>query len=315
MPDDDQRPSTLAAKRVLVTGGSSGIGLTAARRLGEAGARVVLLARGEEGLTEAAGRVPGCAGVVAADAGRAEEAHRAVDEAAALLGGLDAVVAGAGAAAYGPFAEMEAADYERTVMITLIGMMNTAHAALPHLETSRGTLVVVGSVAGRLPVPWLAAYAAAKHGVRGFVRSLDGELRAQRRPVAVALIAPGPVDTRFWQRARTADGRLPPEIRGAYRPDDVAAEVVRAIASGGRLERTVGGLMLPAIVLDALIPNLIQFPLGVAARLGWRNRERHEPSPEDALAQPTTSAEARGGLSSRASMLQKLREAVTLRPR
>lgn len=56
-------------------------------------------------------------------------------------------------------------------------MVNTAHAALPHLESTAGALVAVGSVAGRVPTPWLAVYAAAKHGVRGFVRSLDAELR------------------------------------------------------------------------------------------------------------------------------------------
>lgn len=312
---DTERQLRLRGLRVLITGGSSGIGLTAARQLGEAGARVALLARGEEGLAEAAQQVPHCAGVVVADVSHAEDAHRAVDEAAALLGGLDAIVAGAGAGAYGPFAEMEPDDYLRTINITLLGMVNTAHAALTHLEATRGTLVVIGSVAGRTPVPWLASYAAAKHGVRGFVRSLDAELRAQRRPVSLALIAPGPVDTPFWRRARTPDGRLPPEIRGAYRPEDVAAEILRALASPGRLERTVGGLMLPALLLDALIPNLLQRPLGVAARLGWRARAGQQPSSDDGLAQPTTVARAGGGLLSRPSILGKLRDTFSVRAR
>jgi NAD(P)-dependent dehydrogenase (short-subunit alcohol dehydrogenase family) len=311
MPTHDERIDGL---RIIITGGSSGIGLSTAQRLGRAGAQVVLLARGADGLADAATRVPGCAGIVIADVGDAKQAHRAVEEAVGLLGGLDVTVAAAGAGAYGPFLDMDAEDYARTVTVTLIGIMNTAHAAVPHLEASGGTLVVVGSVAGRVPVPWLAAYTAAKHGVRGFVRSLDAELRAARRGVSIALIAPGPVDTPFWRRAPTPDGRLPPEIRGAYRADDIAAEIVRAIATPGRLERTVGGLMLPAILLDALVPNLVQAPLGMLARLGWRAREGQERSDDDGLVQPTTHARTDGGLLARPSGLQKQRGLVTTRP-
>lgn len=300
-----------AGLRVLITGGSSGIGLITARQLGAGGARTVLLARGETGLKDAVASVAHCAGVIRADVSDAEQTHRAVAEATDLLGGLDAVVAAAGAAAYGPFAEMETDDYERTIGITLLGMMNTVHAALPPLERTHGTLVVVGSVAGRLPIPWLAAYAAAKHGVRGFVRSLDAELRVQRRPVRLALVAPGPVDTPFWVGARTPDGRLPPEIRGAYRAEEVADEILRALKARDRLERTVGGLMLPVIVLDALVPNLLQLPIAIAARLGWRAREHHDASADDALSQPTEQARVGGGLHSRPSALQALRDAIT----
>ncbi|MBV9338903.1 MAG: SDR family NAD(P)-dependent oxidoreductase [Solirubrobacterales bacterium] len=295
-------------KRVLITGGSSGIGLSVAEQLDRAGARVVLVARGREGLDSAAERLSRCAGTIAADVSDPAAVNDAVARAAQLLGGgLDAVVANAGAAAYGPFADMAPDDYGRTIATTLLGMINTAHAAIPQLERTRGTFVVVGSVAGRVPTPWLASYAAAKHGVRGFVRSLAVELRALRKPVRLALIAPGPVDTPFWRRARTSDRRLPPELRGAYRPDDVAAEVVRAIEGRGRTERTVGGLMVPAVFVDALAPNLVLGPLGVLARLGWRRREQSPPSHEDGLAQPTRSARRSGGLVSRPSLLARTR--------
>jgi NAD(P)-dependent dehydrogenase (short-subunit alcohol dehydrogenase family) len=291
--------------RVLVTGGSSGIGLTISQQLADRHAQVAILARGQEGLAEAAAKTGALP--ITADVTDSAQTSAAIDEAVDRLGGLDAVVACAGAAAYGPFAEMSPDDYKRTVAITLVGLINTAHAALPHLERSRGTLVAVGSVAGRIPAPWLSAYAAAKHGVRGFMRSLDGELRAQRRPVSLALIAPGPVDTPFWVRARTPDRRLPPEIRGAYPPEDVAREVIRALAAPGRLERTVGGLMNLAIAADSLAPNLTQIPLGIIARLGWRARQRRPLSGADALSEPTRSAETSGGLSQRGSLLQRAR--------
>ncbi|HWD65074.1 MAG TPA: SDR family NAD(P)-dependent oxidoreductase [Solirubrobacteraceae bacterium] len=298
----------LSGLRVLITGGSSGIGLAVAEQLAAQNARLAILARGGAAVTEAAGRT-GAVGLTA-DVTDPAQLAQAVDQAAAQLGGLDAVVACAGVGAYGPFADMQPPDYEQVVQITLVGLLNTAHAAIPHLEASRGTLVAIGSVAGRLPAPWLSAYAAAKHGVRGFMRSLDAELRAQRRPVSLALIAPGPVDTPFWVRARTPDHRLPPEIRGAYPADDVAREVLRALAAPRRLERTAGGLMNVAIALDSLAPNLTQIPLGVLARLGWRSRHKRPISSEDALTQPAQTAERSGGLTTRRSLLQLLRDGI-----
>jgi NAD(P)-dependent dehydrogenase (short-subunit alcohol dehydrogenase family) len=297
-------------RRVAITGGSSGIGLATARRLIEDGAHVVLIARGADGLADADRKLGGAA-TISADVAAPAAIHDALAQAAELLGGLDAVVAAAGAASYGPFVASAADDYERTIRTTLLGLVNTAHAALPHLQATRGSLVVVGSVAGRLPTPWLATYAAAKHGVRGFVRSLACELRALRVPVAVSLIAPGPVDTPFWRRARTPDRRLPPELRGVYRAEDVAAEITRALYAPGRVERTVGGLFGPAIIVDALMPNRVLPTLGVLARLGWRARHRSPRSDEDGLSGPTTTAEQSGGLSSRGSSLRKLRDLAT----
>jgi NAD(P)-dependent dehydrogenase (short-subunit alcohol dehydrogenase family) len=297
----------LNGKRVLVTGGSSGIGLATAGRLADAGARVMLLARGERGLADAAEQISACAGTISADVSDAAAVSDAVERAVGLLGGLDVVVANAGAGAYGPFRELAVEDVERTIRITLLGMINTAHAALPHLERTGGVLVVVGSIAGRLPTPWLAGYAAAKHGVRGFVRSLECELRAQHSAVRLALVAPGPVDTPFWRRVPTPDGRLPPEIRGAYRADDVATEILRAISTPGRLERSLGGAMAIAALIDAFIPNLVLVALGAGARLGWRGREERPSSSADGLSQPTVKARRDGGLVSRPSILTRVR--------
>jgi NAD(P)-dependent dehydrogenase (short-subunit alcohol dehydrogenase family) len=301
------RAKSIAGLRVLITGGSSGIGLVTARQLVEAGARVILVARGTTGLSDAASTLGG-ATIIAGDVGDPSAIDHAIEQAASHLGGLDAVIANAGAATYGPFMESAAEDYQQTIRTTLLGVVNTAHAALPHLERSHGTLVVVGSVAGRLPTPWLSAYAAAKHGVRGFVRSLMCELHALRKPIRVALITPGPVDTPFWRRARTTDGRLPPELRGAYRAEEVAAEVLRALRGPPRLERTLGGLYVPAIILDALVPNRVIRPIGVGARLAWRSREHRQRNADDAFAQPTVVARQRGGLSRRVSILRKLRD-------
>lgn len=293
--------------RVLITGGSSGIGLACARDLSAAGARVVLLSRGGDALEQAAAQLDPPAAHVVADVADRDQVGTAVDETARLLGGLDAVISNAGAAAYGPFTEMSPDDYRRTIDITLVGMLNTAHAALPHLERTRGTLLVVGSIASRVPTPWLAAYTAAKHGVRGFTRTLATELHALGKPVQVALVLPGPVDTPFFERARSTDGRLPNKLRGVYRPQDVAAEVTRMLRRP-RLERTVGGAMAAAALFDALAPSLSVRAISPVAKLGWRKRESRPASGPDALSEPVKVPELDGDLPSRPSVARKLRD-------
>jgi NAD(P)-dependent dehydrogenase (short-subunit alcohol dehydrogenase family) len=302
-----QREKSLAGRRVVITGGSSGIGLVCARTLAAAGVHLALIARGDDALERVARTLDPPALAVPADVTDPAELQAAVARAASSLGGLDAVVANAGAAAYGPFIDMEPQDYSRTLDIVLTGTLNTAHAALPHLRRTHGTLVIIGSVAGRVAVPWLAPYAAAKHGVRGFARSLQAELRALGVPVNVALVAPGPVDTPFWRHAHTTDGRLPPRVDVAYRSEDVAAEVVRALHSP-RTERTVGGVMAAWAFVDAVAPHFALRLTGAIARLGWRKRQRRPANDVNALAGSVASTDAGGGWHTRPSLMRKLRD-------
>jgi NAD(P)-dependent dehydrogenase (short-subunit alcohol dehydrogenase family) len=307
MAHEAPQRDAVAGKRVLITGGSSGIGLACAHELTARGARVALLARGDEALEQAAAALDGAVKVLTADIVDPIAMQRALAEAAQALGGLDAVIANAAAAVYGPFVDMSPDDYRRTIENTLLGMLNTAHAALPHLEPTSGRLVVVGSSAGRVPTPWFSAYTAAKHGVRGFVRTLQIELRALGSPVSVALVAPGAVDTPFWRRARTTDGRAMPRVFGAYRPEDVATEVVRAL-HGSRTERTVGGLVSSWALVDALAPNAASRVAARLAKLGWHKRENRPVNRADSLTEPLTRARQRLGFRTRPSIAVKLRD-------
>lgn len=263
--------------RVLITGASSGIGAEVARRLARRGDDLVLVARGEEGLrkTLAAVRELGAyAAVVHADVTDRDQIQDAVDAGAAELGGLDAVIANAGAAAYGLFGEMDPDDFERTIAVTLIGAANTARAALPHLERTGGVLVATGSVGALHPLPMLGGYSAAKHGLRGLMNSLRLELRATGSRVRVALVHPGPVDTPFWVNVTPAS-RMPPEIpqQAAYDPAQVAKALVRAIDQP-RPERVVG-LAMRAL---GLVPRPLRDAVLVqAARVALRNPGDDEP--------------------------------------
>lgn len=255
--------------RVLITGASSGIGAELARRLARRGDDLVLVARGRDGLEKVADEVREAGGyalIETADVTDREALEAAVGRGAEALGGLDAVVANAGAAAYGLFAEMDAEDVDRTFEVTLNGAVNTARAALPFLEESGGVLVVTGSVGGIHPLPMMSAYTAAKYGVRGFFHALRLELRASGSRVRVALVHPGPVDTPFWVNVTPVDGmppNMPPQI--AQSPERVAKAIVRALEQP-KPERVVGALMkalavVPRPVRDYVLTQAVRYSL------------------------------------------------------
>ena len=230
------------AKRVLLTGASSGIGLAAARAFADAGCDLALLARHPGGLDVAAQVVRSRgrrAVVLPCDVSDQAAVDAAVATAERELGALDVVVANHAAPVFGPFAEVEQRDFDRCVEVTFLGTVNVVRAALPALERSHGVLVATGSLMTKIPLPTFSSYAASKHAVRGFLNSLRIELRAQGSPVRIAMLHPGAVDTPFWRNATSATGRqprLPPE---GYQPIVIARGLV-ALASAPRAEVTIG---------------------------------------------------------------------------
>jgi short-subunit dehydrogenase len=272
--------------RVLITGASSGIGAELARRLAKRGDDVVLVARGREGLEKVAGEIRAAGGfavIETADVTDRDELQGAIDRGAEALGALDAVVANAGAAAYGLFKDMDPEDVDRTFAVTLNGAVNTARAAIPHLEETQGTLVVTGSVGGIHPLPMLSAYTAAKYGVRGFFHALRVELRATGSKVRVALVHPGPVDTPFWVNVTPVD-RMPPEFppQVTQSPERVAKAIVRALDQP-RPERVVG-LAMRAL---AIVPRPVRdYALTQVTRFALNNPGEDDREPGRAIWEP-----------------------------
>jgi NAD(P)-dependent dehydrogenase (short-subunit alcohol dehydrogenase family) len=216
-------------QRVLVTGGSRGIGLAVATAFAAQGARVAVHSR--SGVLP---ELPGSGHVgVAGELSDAAEVARFVEEAAAALGGIDVVVNNAGvyeeldplAATYDEWQQ----HWRRTVDIDLLGAAWVAFCALPHLLASEaGRIVNVGSRGASRGEPTAVAYAAAKAGLTAMGQSLAVALAPHG--VAVGAVLPGFVETDM--AASILDGPRGDDVRRQSpagrvgRPDEVAAAVL-----------------------------------------------------------------------------------------
>lgn len=205
------RAEPLADLPVIVTGGASGLGAAVACRLAAAGAAVTVLDRRPVG-----GGLP-AVDVDLADGRAAEDAvTRVADEA----GGLWAVVTCAGVDVPGRLDEVDAARWERTVAVNLLGTAAVVRAALPWLRPVRGRVVTVASTLGHRAVSDATAYCASKFGVVGFSRALTAELRGE---VGVTMLTPGGMQTAFFDERD--DRYKPPSDLGLCDPADVAEAV------------------------------------------------------------------------------------------
>lgn len=216
--------STLADRRVLVTGGSSGIGASVADAVVNAGGRVALLARRAERLAELTTRLTPHVTAVTCDITEEAAVPGAVDGAVEWLGGLDALVNSAGVFTAGPVADMDPAAWRSMFEVNVLGLLNVTRACIPHLGDRPGASVVnISSLSGRrVPRPTSGVYAATKFAVHALSEGLRQELSP--RGIRVTTVAPGLVDTDI--AAEWPDDPDSAAFRERLRADGLPAEAV-----------------------------------------------------------------------------------------
>ncbi len=227
----------LAGRGGLITGGSSGIGLAAARVLAGAGARLVLVARGRARLEAEAARLGAAAAAAdVADAGAVARLAGLVER--ALGGTPDFVVNAAGAFELAAVAEATVESFDRQVGVNLRAPFLLARAFLPAmLVRGSGHLLTVGSVAGRQGFPHNGAYAASKFGVRGLHAVLDAELRGTG--VRATLVEPAATDTPLWDGVEAGVHPGLPPREAMLRPESVADAVLFALTRPAEVDLRV----------------------------------------------------------------------------
>lgn len=288
----NQKP--LDRQVVVITGASSGIGLTTARSAAAKGAKVVLAARNAEALGRVVAEITDLGGqaiAVTADTGRRADVQAVADAAVARFGGIDTWVNNAGMTIYGRLEEVSDADHERLVQTNLWGYVYGSLVAVSAMRASGGALVNVGSIASDIAFPLQGMYCATKHAVRGFTDALRMELEEEGAPISVSLVKPASIDTPLPQHARNYldhEPDLPPPV---YSPEEVAAAILHAATHPVR-DLYVGGGGRAFTLLGAAAPSLYDRLSPAIMALQTRREPPREPA--GGLHVSNTNAKARG---------------------
>ena len=200
---------------VLVTGGSSGLGAAVVEAVQAAGGRPVVLDR----VAPEAGGEHEIVDLADARAGEA-----AVRRVAARTGGIDAIVTAAGTDRCGRLEDVPGEDWDRVVLVNLLGTVAVVRAGLPYLAESHGKVVTVASTLGLRALSDATAYCASKFGVVGFTRALAAETQGR---VGVTLLIPGGMHTHFFDD-RDEQYKPGPDAK-LNQPEHVAQTVLFAL--------------------------------------------------------------------------------------
>jgi NAD(P)-dependent dehydrogenase (short-subunit alcohol dehydrogenase family) len=215
--------ASMTERIVFITGAGSGIGRACAELMRERGVGVIAGVRDEAERVAVQERGDDVEASVVFDVRDARAVERGAAETLERIAGraLVGVVNSAGIVVAGPLELLPDEDLRRQFDVNVFGLMNVTRAFLPRLRDDGGRVVNIGSVAGRLSVPFTGAYSASKFAVRSLSDALRLELAGAG--VHVALVEPGPIATPIWRTSLEAgqqlEDRLGEQVERLYGPE------------------------------------------------------------------------------------------------
>jgi short-subunit dehydrogenase len=302
----------IAGRTFVITGASSGFGRGVALKLAGYGGQVVLAARRAAVLEEVAEQARAAGGqalVVPTDVAMPEQVAALADAARGRFGRIDVWINNAGIGALGRFEEIPIEDHARVVDVNLKGVIYGSHAALQQFRRQGyGTLVNLGSVESRVPLPYHASYSATKHAIAGLDGALTQELRlsgAER--IKVVTIMPWAVDTPYWEHTANYTGHTPRMVLMDDAQKAVDAIVWAAIHPSK--EVTVGWKAEVSVLGDQFLPGLTErFSADILHRAQMEAAPPAPPTP-GALHQPMPGGTGvEGGVRARMEQEDRARE-------
>ena len=251
----------MVSKLVLVTGASSGIGEATAKRYGQRGAHVLLLARNAEKLDDVAEAVRREGGSAASYPVDLTDASAIAETSARIkreAGTPDILINNAGAGRWRPFLETTAAEALSMIEVPYLAAFNLTRAFLPEMLKRRsGAIACITSPASYLAWPNAAAYIAARHALLGFTEALRADVKG--KGIAVTLVVLGTVDSPYWENNPGSREHVPagnPILAPILSPEEAAEAIFRGVE--GRKRRVVKPAIFRALfLLNALAPRLV----------------------------------------------------------
>jgi short-subunit dehydrogenase len=270
---------------IVITGATSGIGLTTSRMAARRGARLVLAARNEDALQKLASEINEAGGdaiYVVADVGIETDVDRIATEALKKFGGFDTWVNNAGVSIYGKLEDVPIADMRRLFETNLWGTIYGSLAAAKNLKTNGGAIINVGSTLSDRAIPLQGIYCSSKHAVKGFTDALRMELEADDLPIAVSLIKPAAIDTPYKEHSRNYIDISPENPPPVYAPDTVAEAILHCATNPVR-DVFVGAAAKAHSMLGKFAPRTFDRVMETTLLGQTRSGEPAEPTPLEGL--------------------------------
>jgi len=289
---------------IVITGASSGIGLTTARMAAEQGAKLVLASRNGDALDQLASelRRQGCqVATVAADVGNANDVERIGASAMERFGRIDTWVNNAGVGTFGRLEEVALEDHIRLFQTNFWGVVNGSLEAVKRMKTrGGGALINVGSEVSDRAAPLQGMYAASKHAVKGFTEALRMELEKEEAPISVTLVKPAAIDTMFALHAKNymeKEAALPAPV---YAPE-IVAKAILYCAQHPKRDIFVGGASKLVSSGNAYMPRLLDKYMNASMFKQSKSKFDKQPGRTDALhaPDPTQALRERQGMTER----------------
>ncbi len=270
----------MSGETVVITGASAGVGRATAEAFAERGARIGLLARGEEGLAGAKKDVEAKGGDALAlptDVADPEQVEAAASQVEEAFSPIDVWVNNAMTTVFSPVKKLTPEEYRRVTEVTYLGQVYGTMAALRRMrQRDNGSIVLVGSALAYRGIPLQSAYCGAKHGIEGFFDSLRSELLHDNSNVQITMVQLPALNTPQFEWSRNKMPKKSQPVPPIFQPE-VAADAILWAADHDRREVCVGGPTVQAIVGNKLFPGLADHYL---AQNGFMGQMRDEPAEE-----------------------------------
>jgi len=272
------RKKPIREQVIVVTGASSGVGRAIARAAGERGAKVVVAARGEDGLNAAVDEIERAGSealAVPGDLAGQEQNEELVRRSLERFGRIDTFVANAIVTVYAEVEQLEPDELRRVMDVNFFGVAYGYRAALPALKESRGTFLHVSSALAYRGIPLQAAYCSSKAAARAYLESARVELQKHGHDVAISLVLPGAINTPQFDRDRQKLGKQPQPVPPIYQPEPYAEAVLHCAEKPIR-ELPVSWGAQKLLWGQKLAPRAGDW---VLRRSGWKKQHTSEDKP------------------------------------
>ncbi|EDX83839.1 NAD dependent epimerase/dehydratase family [Synechococcus sp. PCC 7335] len=265
------------SQHVLITGASQGTGKATALKFASKGWDVTLAARQADRLQAVAEQIEAMGSKAIAlptDVGSADQVSALIEKSLSTFGKIDTLINNAGICLTGPMANTSLEDWHRIFDTNFWGYVHTIRAVLPAmLSAGKGTIINVGSIGGKMPMPNMTAYCASKYALTGMTETLRLELVS--KGIHVGIVHPGIIDSDFLERAqfRGSDDQAIQDRQNqmnqalqsglASQPEDIANAIWKAVQQ--EQNEVVVGVSAIATNLNRLFPALTQWALSKGA--------------------------------------------------